>query len=309
MDYRQDAQMAPRSLGPQMYPPCLVGFCLSLVFPVSFIIPMISSAFGLIIFIGSIPLSLAGLIVSIVGVAKCKKPKYYGSGFAIAGIVISILDLAVAIFALIAIALGIALFLYVLSGLTGHAYGDPVAMGQFRVGENRAKDYAMVQSWEWSGDPEDTTIVIPDEDENDAKIVSIGNGGPYYMTGSPFVIVLSDDVVDFTKTEEFAGPEDFYGDFAEDPYKWGVPKGTTVNEEDLIFTIVIGENIESVHITELTDFAIVNDDGSITIYHTYLSFEVSEDNENFYTEDGVLYSSETDKEYKYVSPENYKDEE
>ena len=76
-----------------------------------------------------------------------------------------------------------------------------------------------------------------------------------------------------------------------------------ISFEQLIFTIRLGRYINSVKISAGIDgkeyIGIKQDNGNIIFYKPTIIFECDEQNKTFYSEDGVLYSTETHEKLEF----------
>lgn len=75
--------------------------------------------------------------------------------------------------------------------------------------------------------------------------------------------------------------------------------------EYLSFRLMIGKNIEEIVYVDMdVYYPHINDDGSITFYHPVVYIVCSEENEHFYSKDGMLYDKETNElitEFEYAT--------
>ena len=76
-----------------------------------------------------------------------------------------------------------------------------------------------------------------------------------------------------------------------------------ISFEQLIFTINLGKNINSIEIDAGIDgkeyIGIRKDDGSIVFYKPAIYFNCNEQNETFYARDGILYSLKTNEKLDF----------
>ena len=174
---------------------------------------------------------------------------------------------------------GILAMVCLMAGLAGcHVYdGETKEYGDFTLKFNSGKDYAMVYSWNWDGDPDNTVIEIPDKYEGKVKIDALG--GPL-GTNAPMGSFQIETDCDL----KFKGT---------DPEKY---KDVEVSFDEVVFTLEIGENISKIHMNhnDRDDFQpnwvpIEQEDGSVIFYRVYFEVECDDDNKTFYSEDGVLY--------------------
>ena len=147
--------------------------------------------------------------------------------------------------------------------------GKEKTIGGLSLRLNSTEDRAMVESWTWSGDLEDTVIEIPDMYENTARIDALGGSVGANASKQMFTIVPDSGV-------NFKGAADYPDDKA---------------SGDIVFTLKLGKNIHSLDVDfSSSAFALVpTKDGSSTIYRIYVNVDCSDENETFYSEDGKLY--------------------
>ncbi|MBP5491315.1 MAG: hypothetical protein J6Y08_00540 [Clostridiales bacterium] len=180
--------------------------------------------------------------------------------------------------------MGLLMLLCAVMGLLAscHDYdGDTVESGKFTLRTNEQNTYATVLSWNWSGDPNDVVIDIPDT-YNDSIVID-AMGGP---TGSNAPLLHFRVVTDCDVKYKGDDPEAY---------------DMEVSFDEVVFTLKIGKNIERQYIfyanvsSDVYDYiAIENDDGSVTFYKVYFEVEVSKDNEKFYSKNGKLYAVKND---------------
>lgn len=252
---------------------CYIGFILSvLIFAFFCFITVIDFSRGftsdtdkLIVFFLGVS-ALVALCISASGVKYASRYPMKGEGWGITGIILSSLELAIVFFLMIVIALDSLAVAFLSKGYNGPEVKYEGFTIQLDKSEKRAS-CAMAKSWEWSGDPNDNVIDIPEETTDGIVIDSIGrSAGPRTV----FFDILPQE-----------GVEDLFE-------AWGVPEGTEVHFEDLVFTVKISKSVKEVCISGVPDFALRNADGSITHYRTYLYFECSPDHPYFQSVDGVL---------------------
>ena len=244
---------------------------------------------------------LSGLIVSIIGIKKSKKPHMKGLGFSITGIIISSLTglICIAFGLLILIAIGLASALangfekYYDSNYFG---GEENTYENMLIRTNKNEDKSAIFRWYWDGDPENLVIDIPDYDPEGIKITSLGG-----RTGSSlpqlFEIELDDSLNDYFETTEYkqSPGRGLVWNYYSDLTRIGIEPGTTVYFKEIVFTVKVGRYIEEMYFpSDPFFFAIMNDDGSISIYRYYYRFECDSRNELYQSNDGVL-------SYKYGS--------
>ena len=267
---------------------CIIGFCVAVAFPLFFVIPVL------------IPLAavgpLVGLAFSIAGTATCNNPERKGQTFGVLGIIFSGLE----IFFIVLVVAFFAVSFKPGKPDRGMKYkGNVEQIGAFDIryeGRNESEGNATVLSWHWSGDPEDHIIEIPEDAGKDSHINSVGNpvddGAGF---GETLTIILDDRERDFKHSDEFHWPK-FNVSFIADPYAYGVPEGTKINYEGVVFVVKLGKNVECCSSCSCDSFYLLqNEDGSITYIETSVVFEVSPDNPIYYSEYGELYHKKTDK--------------
>ena len=246
---------------------------------------------------------IAGLVISIIGTARAKKLKLKGRGFGVAGIIIS----AVIGVATVAVTLLLVLAIALLAAYAPSVKTWPDHLRSFEGPEEKYQDYevilsndgerALITTWYWSGDPDDTEISIPDNTHDGVQISSVGGGGK----GSEppmFRIELEDEESDYLQTDSFKKSRAAEGSSTRietDPAYYGISSDTDVHFETLVFTIELGEYVEYVH-CDIFDkyFIMINDDGSITFYTYDYYYVCDPDNPIYYTVDGELFEKEED---------------
>ena len=148
---------------------------------------------------------------------------------------------------------------------------------------------AMADSYQWDGNEDNTVITIPDTLSDGTTVTSIGGfigiGVPVsfkidYKVDSP---ELASRLVKLNTSEET--------DESNDSVKI-IYKGFT-------FTINIGKNISGMGrqlsmsdiCSEISNYGIVQPDGSIIVYRPNLYFNVDPENKTFYSEDGGIFNT------------------
>ena len=139
----------------------------------------------------------------------------------------------------------------------------------FSLRLNSSGDRAMVESWTWSGDLDDTIIEIPDMYDNTAKIDALGGAVGANAAKNMFTII-PDSGVNFKSSKEYSA----------DPAT-----------EDIVFTLKLGKNIHSLDVdfSECAFVQVPAKNGAYEIYRICITLECSDENEAFYSEDGKLY--------------------
>ena len=152
--------------------------------------------------------------------------------------------------------------------------GNEKKAGNFSLRLNASGDRAMVESWTWSGDLNDTVIEIPERYEDKATIDAIGGSIGANASIQMFTI-LPGSGVNFRNE---SGYEDYPG------------------LKDIVFTLKIGKSIQEINVdfTKCMYAQISEKDGSTAIYRILVQVECSEDNQVFYSKDGKLYRRDRD---------------
>ena len=235
---------------------------------------------------------LSGLIVSIIGVKKSRKPDMKGLGYSIAGISISSVMGVISLTVGVIILLGYGLISLLISGInsyydSNYFQGETKTFDDMLIRLNKNEDEAAVFEWYWDGDPENLVIEIPDQGPDGVKITSLGG-----RTGSSvplgFEIKLADGLEDYFETSAYKQSPgySYTWNIFTDLSKLGIEPGTTVYYKEIEFTVKFGNNIKDIDFRNDPYFlAIVNDDGSISLYRYYYKFEC-DDNDTFYVNDG-----------------------
>ena len=199
----------------------------------------------------------------------------------------------------------VCLIISCVNGLSDNKFSeDPVRYGDYAVVYNDKKTEAAVATYFWDGDPAHNTIDLTTLTPDGVRITSIGTDSKIAPRG--FSIELADPDKDFYKSVGYQNSdaantswiptEDSVADF-------GIPEGTVVNFEEVVFTIRMNEKIDNVVARQNNlSLATINDDGSITFYRYYYYFECSSDNPNYYSKDGVLYDWYSNQDVFYQHP-------
>ena len=246
---------------------------------------------------------IAGLVISIIGTSRAKKLKLKGRGLGVAGIIIS----AVMGAATVAVTVLLVLALALLAAYAPTVKTWPEHLRSFEGPEEKYQDYeviisndgerALITTWYWSGDPDDTVITIPDLTPDDVQISSVGGGGRGSLPPE-FRIELDDEDSDYCQTNSFkrSRAAECSSSYIEtDPAYYGISSDTDVHFETLVFTIELGEYVDSVD-CDICDkyFIMINDDGSITFYTYDYYYVCDPDNPVYYTVNGELFEREDD---------------
>ena len=173
--------------------------------------------------------------------------------------------------------------------------------------------------WYWDGDPDHTMIRSGMVNNDQTKITSIGYCNSYSagLDYESFQIVLPEDM-------RYPGfdPVDFYIDDPKDHLDdYGIEPGTKVIFDEIEFHVLISPDIKHVcagypHIGDEAMYGrmpnhflvMENEDGSITFYRYYLTFECDEDTERFHVdnEGSLVVNNEEDGSLAYVNRKLYK---
>lgn len=147
--------------------------------------------------------------------------------------------------------------------------GNAKKIGKFSLRLNAAGDQAMVESWTWSGDLNDTVIEVPDKFEEKTTINALGGAVGANASLQMFTILPDSDV-------QFRNGSGY----DEDP---------TV--KDIVFTLKLGKSIHEINVdfTKSAYAQVSSKDGSTAIYRILIQVECSEENQTFYSKDGKLY--------------------
>ena len=148
--------------------------------------------------------------------------------------------------------------------------------GNFTYRFDEGKKRAMVSSWHWDGDPENTVIEIQNEVDS-AEIDALGGATGTNAPIDPFEIVT-----DYEVKFQFSGPN---------PEAYG----GNVTFEDIVFTLKIGKNVKSVRTSytnrddDLRNYApIQKEDGTWIFYRIYFNVVCDDENQTLYAENGKL---------------------
>jgi hypothetical protein len=208
--------------------------------------------------------------------------------------------------------------------LTGNT---DIRMGDLKITIGQISHEGLVEEYLWEGSEEGLTIDIPDVTDEGEKITELGG---FKNIGVPdfFGIKLKPFDEGF---EEWTGP---YGK----PLQEGTPEWEEANNarleymkqnplyekivdykgedeslydapisfEKLTFTINLGKYINSVKISggfgDANYIGFRQDNGSIIFYEPAVIFNCSEQNETFYSKDGILYSRKDDEKQEFQTP-------
>ncbi len=174
-------------------------------------------------------------------------------------------------------------------------YSDKAEVDGFYVGINKTSNCCFVGSYNCTEYRENLEITIPDDYEG----IPIKRIGGYYGRGvpTPFSISLADLYMN--------APEDSEYDVI---FSGGINEFEILEDyviEDVVFNLNIGKNIEVIEFVTMDEYyPHINDDGSITFYHSVVNINCSDENKHFYSKDGKLYNKKTDElisDFAYVA--------
>lgn len=160
----------------------------------------------------------------------------------------------------------------------GGCWSDGGAEGAFLFATQRKE--AMVYSYQWDGDTENMTIVIPETYQGRYTVTTVGG---YYGRGypCPFSIALPGEIaVTYSMSADY--------DLDERVADGRFESYTVVNYD---FTLQIGANIESVDYVLQYAYVYV-DGGHATVYYPRVYIECAPENEHYYSENGILYAKD-----------------
>ena len=165
----------------------------------------------------------------------------------------------------------------------------------FIIAINETANCCFVGGYKCTEYTEDFEIIIPDN-YNGIPIKRIGG---YFGTGvpTPFSISLADLYMNAPKDSDYNAI--FHGNLNE----FKIIEDYVI--EDVVFNLNIGKNIEIIEFV-LMDvyYPHINDDGSITFYHSVVNINCSEENKHFYSKDGKLYNKKNNElisDFAYVT--------
>jgi len=175
-------------------------------------------------------------------------------------------------------------------------YNDSAEKDGFDIAINKTANCCFVGSYNCTEYTENSEITIPD-DYNGIPIKRIGG---YFGRGvpSPFYISLAELYMNTPDDSEYDGI--YCGDINE----FEISEEYTI--KDVVFNLYIGKYIEVIeYVTMDKYYPHINEDGSITFYHSVVNVKCSDENKHFYSKDGKLYDKETDKlisDFAYAEP-------
>ena len=174
-------------------------------------------------------------------------------------------------------------------------YSDNTEVDGFYIGINRVSSCCFVGSYNCTEYTENFEITMPD----DYVGMPIKRIGGYYGIGvpTPFSISLADLYMNAPEDSKY--DEVFIGDINE----FEILEDYVI--EDVVFNLNIGKNIEVIEFVTMDEYyPHINDDGSITFYHSVVNINCSDENKHFYSKDGKLYNKKTDElisDFAYVA--------
>jgi len=178
---------------------------------------------------------------------------------------------------------------------TSLLYSDYTEIDGFYIAVNKTANCCFVGGYNCTEYTENLEITIPD----DYNGIPIKRMGGYYGRGvpTPFSINLADLYMNAPEESEYNAV--FGGNIDE----FDISEDYVV--EDIVFNLNIGENIEIIEYVVMDKYyPHINDDGSITFYHSVVNINCSDENKNFYSKDGKLYNKKTDElipDFAYVA--------
>lgn len=164
-------------------------------------------------------------------------------------------------------------------------YTDNAEVNGFYIGINRASNCCFVGDYKCTEYTDDLEIIIPDDYEG-RPVKRIGG---YYGRGlpTPFSISLADLYMNAPEDSKYNAI--LHGDIN----KFEILEDYVI--ENVVFNLNIGKNIENIVFVDMDEYyPHINDDGSITFYHSVVNISCSDENKNFYSKDGKLYNKKTD---------------
>ncbi len=164
-------------------------------------------------------------------------------------------------------------------------YSDSAEIDGFYVAINKTANCCFVGEYNCTEYTENSEITIPDDYEG----IPIKRIGGYYGRGvpTPFSIHFADLYMNAPEGSEYDAI--FSGDINE----FEIPEEYII--EDVVFNLNIGKNIEVIEFVVMDEYyPHINEDGSITFYHSVVNINCSDENKYFYSKDGKLYNKKTD---------------
>lgn len=176
-------------------------------------------------------------------------------------------------------------------------YSDSAEVDGFHVDVNKISNCCFVGVYNCTEYTENLEITIPDDYDG----IPIKRIGGYSGIGapSPFSISLADLYMNAPEDSEYNGI--FCGDINE----FEILEDYVI--EDVVFNLNIGKNIKVIEFVNMDEYyPHINDDGSITFYHSVVNINCSDKNKHFYSKDGKLYDKKTDElisDFAYAASE------
>lgn len=174
-------------------------------------------------------------------------------------------------------------------------YSDSAEVDGLYIVINKTSNCCFVGGYHYTEYTENPEITIPD-DYNGIPIKRIGG---YCGRGvpAPFFISLAELYMNAPEDNEYDAI--FNGDINE----FEILEDYVI--EDVVFNLNIGKNIEVIEFVVMDEYyPHINDDGSITFYHSVVNINCSDENKYFYSKDGKLYNKKTDElitDFAYVA--------
>ncbi len=163
-------------------------------------------------------------------------------------------------------------------------YTESAVKDGLSIAVNRTADCCFVGEYKCPDYTQNFEITIPDDYEG----IPITQLGGYRGRGvpSPFLISVTDIYMNAPEGSNFKSV--YSGNLDE----YNISEEYTIT--DLPFVLNLGKNIETIkYVVSDEYYPHLNDDGTITFYHPVVSINCSVENENFYSENGKLYSKKT----------------
>ena len=182
---------------------------------------------------------------------------------------------------------GLMVLLTVALGRSWVFYAEGEEVDGFYISINRLSDRCFAGWYRLQVVQESYEITVPDEFDGCPVTMLGGVEGGYTARGMylPFYI----DLAIFMNAEEgtaFAGVYDSSLEERTFDVEYTV--------EPVVFVLNIGKNLKTVYAVDMDEYyPHVNEDGSVTFYYPVVYIRCSEDNPNFYSENGKLYDRET----------------
>lgn len=224
--------------------------------------------------------------------------------------------------------LSIMLFLcaFLLSGCTDRSItgNTDIRMGDLKITIGQLSHEGLVYAYLWDGSLENLRIDVPDVTDHNEKITELGGfaniGLPAWFEISlkpfddgfepwtgPYGKPIPEGTKEWEEAEnariEYMKQNPLYGRIVTYEGDSEALYDAPISFEQLIFTIRLGRYINSVKISAGIDgkeyIGIKQDNGNIIFYKPAIIFECDEQNKTFYSEDGVLYSTETHEKLEF----------